>query len=349
MKKYIRIETGSYRGTDQSGRVLPIIKDFQSFSNKPGGFVTCAVSELPGYEGLDKVRINVPSLTSFQIVAEGEYIKFRDELQKGESPSETEESDEDAIGRIESKFNILNEMAEAVATRKVRAMIVSGPPGIGKSYGVETTLERFSTFDDIAGNKRKFEVVKGAMSAVGLYKKLYEHADGGHVVCFDDCDAILYDDLALNLLKAALDTGRKRTLHWNTESSALRNEGVPNSFEFNGGIIFITNVKFDNVRSKKLQDHLEALQSRCHYLDLTIDSMRDRMLRIRQICRQGMLEKYRMDKAIEADLVQFIFDNRHRLREISLRMVLKIADLWKMAPDRYKELAISTCMKPESN
>ena len=78
MKKYIRIETGSYRGTDQSGRVLPIVKDFQSFSNKPGGFVTCAVSELPGYEGLDKVRINVPSLTSFQIVAEGEYIKFRD-------------------------------------------------------------------------------------------------------------------------------------------------------------------------------------------------------------------------------------------------------------------------------
>ena len=97
-------------------------------------------------------------------MAEGEYIKFRDELQKGEKPAETEESDEEAIGRIEGKFNILNEMAEAVATRKVRAMIVSGPPGIGKSYGVETTLERFSTFDDIAGNKRKFEVVKGAMS-----------------------------------------------------------------------------------------------------------------------------------------------------------------------------------------
>ena len=109
----IKIETGSYRGTDQSGRVLPIVKDFQSFSNKPGGFVTCAVSELPGYEGLDKVRINVPSLTSFQIVAEGEYIKFRDELQKGEKPAETEESDEEAIGRIEGKFNILNEMAEA--------------------------------------------------------------------------------------------------------------------------------------------------------------------------------------------------------------------------------------------
>jgi len=223
---------------------------------------------------------------------------------------------------------------------------VSGPPGIGKSYGVESTMNKFSTFDDIAGSKRKFEVVKGAMSPIGLYKKLYEHSDPGHVVCFDDCDVILYDDLALNLLKAALDTGRTRTLHWNTESRTLMAEGMPNSFEFRGGIIFITNVKFDNVKSKKLRDHLEALQSRCHYLDLTIDSMRDRMLRIRQIVRAGMLDKYHMPEADKQTLVDYIFNNKHRLREISLRMVLKVADLWKMAPDRYQQLAEQTCMRP---
>ena len=122
---------------------------------------------------------------------------------------------------------------------------------------------------------------------------------------------------------------------------------MPNSFEFNGGVIFITNIKFDNVKSKKLQDHLQALQSRCHYLDLTIDSMRDRMLRIRQICGAGMLEKYAMPKDVEEDLIQFIFLNKHKLREISLRMVLKIADLWKMAPEKYKALAENTCMKPD--
>ena len=203
-------------------------------------------------------------------------------------------------------------------------------------------------FQDIAGDKRKFEMVKGAMSAIGLYKKLYEHSGKGHVVCFDDCDAILYDDLALNLLKAALDTTPRRSLHWNTESRTLMAEGMPNSFEFNGGVIFITNIKFDNVKSKKLQDHLQALQSRCHYLDLTIDSMRDRMLRIRQIVGTGMLEKYAMGREAEQELVQFIYDNKHKLREISLRMVLKIADLWKMSPDRYKHLAEQTCMRQGS-
>ena len=351
INKYIKIEQGSYRNQDMSGRIFPIIKDYQRFAGKEGGFVTVDCSELDGFEGWDKARINVPAISDLTIVTEGQYQMQRDELKEKQAPVATqtdtaEETDEQAIDRIAARFSILDEMAEAVSTSKVRAMIVSGPPGIGKSYGVERALEKQNMFQDIAGSQRKFEVVKGAMSAIGLYKKLYEHSAKGHVVCFDDCDAILYDDLALNLLKAALDTGKKRTLHWNTESRTLMAEGMPNSFEFFGGVIFITNIKFDNVKSKKLQDHLQALQSRCHYLDLTIDSMRDRMLRIRQICRAGMLEKYAMGKEEEDRLVQFIYDNKHKLREISLRMVLKIADLWKMAPDRYQHLAEQTCMRP---
>ena len=351
MKKYIKIETGSYRGQDMSGRIFPILKDYQKFTgDKEGGFVTVDCSEFDGFEGLDKARVNVPDIASLTIVPEGQYITHRDELKTTDKIITTkadEETDEQAIDRIAARFGILDEMADAVATSKVRAMIVSGPPGIGKSYGVEKALEKQNMFQDIAGDKRKFEMVKGAMSAIGLYKKLYEHSSKGHVVCFDDCDAILYDDLALNLLKAALDTTPRRTLHWNTESRTLMAEGMPNHFEFSGGVIFITNIKFDNVKSKKLQDHLQALQSRCHYLDLTIDSMRDRMLRIKQICRAGMLEKYAMPAETEADLIQFIIDNKHRLREISLRMVLKIADLWKMSPEKYKLLAENTCMKPE--
>jgi hypothetical protein len=348
LKKYIKIEQGSYRGKDMSGRIFPILKDYQKFGGgKKGGFVTVDTTELVGFTEKEKVRINVSDIAQLTIVPEGQYISHRDELKQDDKKDKNKETDEQAIERIANRFAILDEMADAVAQSKVRAMIVSGPPGIGKSYGVEKALEKQNMFLDIAGDKRKFEMVKGAMSAIGLYKKLYEFKDKGCVCCFDDCDAILYDDLALNLLKAALDTTPKRTLHWNTESRVLQNEGMPNSFEFNGGVIFITNIKFDNVRSKKLQDHLAALQSRCHYLDLTIDSMKDRMLRIRQICGIGMLDKYKMPEGLQEELIQFIYDNKHKLREISLRMVLKIADLWKMAPDRWRELAEQTCMKPD--
>jgi DNA-binding NarL/FixJ family response regulator len=150
---------------------------------------------------------------------------------------------------------------------------------------------------------------------------------------FDDCDSVLLDDLSLNILKAALDTSKKRTIHWNTDSRLLRSEGVPNSFEFKGGAIFITNINFANIKSKKLQDHLMALESRCHYIDLTIHTEREKMLRIRQIVADGMLAEYEFTAEQEAELIAFVDENKKRLRELSLRTVLKMADLMRSFPN----------------
>jgi hypothetical protein len=134
-------------------------------------------------------------------------------------------------------------------------------------------------------------------------------------------------------------------IHWNTDSRSLRDEAVPNSFEFAGGAIFITNIKFDHVRSRKLRDHLEALESRCHYLDLTIDTTREKMLRIKQIVGDGMLDVYEFDDAQKAEIVEFIDVNKGRMRELSLRMVLKVADLRKSLPSNWKATAEVTCMR----
>jgi hypothetical protein len=200
---------------------------------------------------------------------------------------------------------------------------------------------------DIANDSKlkKYEVVKGAMSAIGLYKKLYEFSDKKSILLFDDCDSVLLDDLSLNILKAALDSGKKRMIHWNTDSRSLQQEGMPNSFEFKGGAIFITNIKFEHVRSKKLKDHLEALESRCHYLDLTIDTEREKVLRIRQIVGDGMLDVYDFEAGVQEELINFIDENKKKLRELSLRMVLKLADLRKAFPNNWKATAAVTCMR----
>jgi hypothetical protein len=148
------------------------------------------------------------------------------------------------------------------------------------------------------------------------------------------------------LLKGALDSGKKRKISWLAESSTLRREGIPDSFEFRGSVIFITNLKFDNMKSQKLRDHLEALQSRCHYLDLTLDTMRDKILRIKQIAKAGELfEGYDFDECAQDEIVEFMDVNKNKLREMSLRMATKIADLRKSFPLRWKALAQSTCMK----
>ena len=258
------------------------------------------------------------------------------------------ESDESILKRLRDRFEILDDMTRAVKKGDVRAMIVTGPPGVGKSYGVEKVLSKHDVFADIADDKKlkKYEVVKGAMSAIGLYSKLYEFSDKKSILVFDDCDSILLDDLSLNILKAALDTSKKRTISWNTDSRLLRSEGVPNQFEFKGGAIFITNIKFDHVKSKKLKDHLEALESRCHYLDLTIDTEREKLLRIQQVITEcGMLDDYELTDLHKLEVVDFVRANVHRLRELSLRTVLKIADLCVSMPDKWRSVAEVTCMR----
>jgi hypothetical protein len=255
------------------------------------------------------------------------------------------ETDEQAIERIRERFDILDQMAEGTTTGAVRAMIVSGPPGVGKSFGVEKVLEQASLFDKMASRKNRFEVVKGAMSALGLYAKLYKFSDEGNVLVFDDCDSILLDDLSLNILKAALDSSKKRFISWNTDSSMLGREGIPDRFEFKGSVIFITNIKFEHVRSKKLKDHLDALESRCHYLDLTMDTQRDKFLRIKQIVRDGMLDSYDFEEHAAQEIVDYMWEMKSRLRELSLRTVLKIADLRKMSEHNWRRLAETTILK----
>ena len=271
--------------------------------------------------------------------------RARMQTQKKDSKTINFETDQQVMDRIATRFDILHDMTKAVIAGDVRAMIVTGPPGVGKSYGVEKELDKSSMMDSIASRPIRYEVVKGAMTALGLYAKLYEHADANHVLVFDDCDSVLMDELSLNILKAALDSGKKRVLHWNADSAKLRTEGIPNKFEFKGGVIFITNVKFENIRSKKLQDHLEALQSRCHYLDLTLDTMRDKFLRIKQIVATGELFKdYDLSKEMEGEVIAFMDTVKDKLREVSLRMALKIADLTKVSPN-WKELAENTVMR----
>ena len=335
MSNYVLIKDGSYRNQPVKDVVVPLIKNYQDSKN--GGFITV---ERNGA----KQRIKVLP-TAYTFVDESDYN--RQEIVKADIVESAPETPDDVrIQEIAERFEILDEMTRALKVGDIRALIVTGPPGVGKSYGVEEQLNKDSMFDALSGGKRKYEVVKGAMTALGLYAKLYEYSDSGNVLVFDDCDSVLLDDLALNILKAALDSGKKRMIYWNAESNKLAREGIPDKFEFKGSACFITNIKFDNVKSKRLQDHLEALQSRCHYLDLTLDTMRDKLLRIKQIAGTGQLfDSTKTSQADADEVIEFMEQNRNKFREMSLRMALKVADLKKISPTKWRSLAESTCMK----
>jgi len=333
MKNTIYVLEGTYRKTSVENQTFQLVKGYQPHPHKEGGFITVKIEDLAKYPGATKnqIRINVEN---------------ENQLRDSAPEQPKEESDAETVERMRQRFDILTDMTKATKKGDVRAMIVSGPPGVGKSFGVEQVLDRYGVVSTLGNTRPKYEVVKGAMSPIGLYCKLYNFSDADNVLVFDDCDSILLDDLSLNILKAALDSKKTRRICWNTDSHMLRREGVPDTFEFAGSVIFITNIKFDNVKSKKLRDHLEALESRCHYIDLTIDTIREKILRIKQIVTDGMLKTYALPKDTEDGIVSFVDENKRQLREISLRTVLKIADLAKAFPENWKDMAKQTVLKP---
>ena len=273
-------------------------------------------------------------------------IEFDHDAIKAREAIVEKESDTEIMSRLEDRYDVLIEMTKAVKSGDVRAMIVVGPPGVGKSYGVNEVLEKDSLFNTLAERRPNYEVVKGAMSSLGLYAKLHEFKDKKSVVVFDDCDAVLMDELSLNILKGALDSSKRRTISWNLDSRLLKAEDIPNTFEFEGAAIFITNIKFEFVRSKKLRGHLDALESRCHYIDLQMDTNREKLLWIKStVEKKGMLKDRNLDTDAKQEVIQYVEDNQDTLRELSLRMVLKLADLRESFPASWQKMAQQTCMR----
>lgn len=306
-------------------------------------YVTVDGTRTPSVVGIEprKCRIKINSKDDVEILDHP-----LEPVASQPTTAEAKMTQAERLAEIQQRFDILDDMAQGCAEGTVRALILSGPPGIGKSYGVVSQLEKMNLFETMQNN-RKWEVVKGATSAIGLYKKLYQYSARGSVIVFDDCDTVLFDDLSLNILKAALDSGKKRIIQWNTESRVLDREGIPDKFEFAGSVIFITNVKFNSVRSKKLQSHLDALMSRCHYIDLTIDSAQDKLLRIKQVINDGMLQDYHFENLaqVKETICTYMEDNMGRLHEVSLRMAIKLADLIKIKPDTWRQTADITCIR----
>jgi len=334
----VRIKFGEYRKKPVVDQVFTLVKGFQT--GKKGSYVTVKnEGHFPEFN-IDEVKIKVNDIR---------------DLEFGTSPATQEsipaevtvtETDEQAMNRIAERFSVLDEMSAACINGDIRAMIVSGPPGVGKSFGVTTQMEKASLFDKVAGKRSRFQIVKGAISGIGLFATLYKYSDPKNVLVFDDCD-VWEDQDALNVLKGALDSGKNRRISWNKDSRLLREEGVPNQFDFKGSVIFITNLNFSDRKSAKIKAHLEALQSRCHYLDLTINTERDKLLRIKQVHRDadgGLFADYDFQPETVDEIMNYIEANHTKLREMSLRMCLKIADLVKISGN-WKALAQATCMK----
>lgn len=253
------------------------------------------------------------------------------------------ETDEEVEAKLADRFEVLESMTQLAIDGEVRSLVVSGPAGLGKSWTVEKALE---TWDP---SEQDHTVIRGYVRPTGLFKLLYQHRARGQVVVFDDADSIFYDDTSINLLKAACDTTDRRRISYISEAVLVDEETaerLPKSFDFEGTVIFITNCDFDSMidRGHKLAPHLAAIVSRSHYVDLAMRTKRDYIVRIRQVIKQGLLADRGLSDTEQHEVAQYVEDNQDKLRELSLRMALKVASIRRKGGN-WQKVARVTCMK----
>lgn len=250
-------------------------------------------------------------------------------------------SDAEVAAEIEESFAILDYLVNKSLKGDLLSLIVAGPAGLGKSFSLEDAISKW----DAAGLKHT--IASGYVTPASLYKTLYTRRNSGDVLVFDDADSVFGDETSLNLLKAALDTSEKRVISYLSERKMKDdNNGstIPKSFEFKGTVIFLTNLDFDRMIEKEHKNavHFKAMLSRAHYIDMGMRTVQDYIVRIKMVIGYGMLKNKGLTQEEENDVINFIETRTSRLRELSLRVAIKIGEIRKGGEKNWAKMAERT-------
>lgn len=240
-------------------------------------------------------------------------------------------------------FNDIEKLSKVVASAAQNSLIIAGDSGVGKTYHVEKSLNE--TLGEPGGKHGKWVQYKGAkITALGLYKILFEHREGMTIV-LDDADSVWKDDDAVNMLKAALDTSDTRQIRWASKATMSvdrmdkkeRDEvyedvdnalveqpeevggkiKLPNMFDFNSQIIFVTNMP-----PKKLDD---AVCSRSLFMDVHL-SEEDMVNRIRHVLKEKYTNMSMAEKDSVVEQIQQA-NTRVTMRSVEAALAIKSAGI----------------------
>lgn len=205
----------------------------------------------------------------------------------------------------------------------------------GKTQTVEDELSKAGLTDGNGYFKNT-----GSASPVGIYGSLYDNKDG--IVLFDDCDSALADQEGRNLIKSATDTKKIRKVAWNKKSSSIirlsdfeqmvdeadgerptTKDGsplYPNSFEFTGRVIFISNLPLNKL------DPDGALRTRGYIIEIdpTDAELIDYMAKIAPLIKLEngtVLPQEKIDEVVEQ------IRNSTNKSDISLRKLVRALNI----------------------
>ena len=231
---------------------------------------------------------------------------------------------------LDRNYESIRSYIKHISQGKLRSLIINGPPGVGKTVMTNQFLQENST---------NYKSVTGHMTLMSLYAMLYEYRNPGDVLVLDDVDSVFSSIEGLNILKAAMDTTRQRHINWESSSTLLKNLGIPTSFDFNGGVVLITNVGFDATRGKA-HVHLSALKDRSYWVRVSDGTQESRYKQVVYMTyKKGLLDSYGFTTKEQVHILDYIGEHIQDIPQLSLRTVIKCADIYQLEPNNFEELA----------
>lgn len=194
-------------------------------------------------------------------------------------------------------------------------VILSGPPGVGKSH----------TFSHLF-NRPDVKILKGPVSGVVLHCDAY-HVDIGGVLVLDDVQDVARELSAQ--LRDMTDDKNPRS-YWAKASQVLAERGVPQDYGWRGRrLVILTN---HNFKKGKQTDAADALVSRCRLIDLHGFSRLQLFDYVAETARRARLADACGIQAAQEEVLTILRAELPALREISLRTVNKALSMRKHYP-----------------
>jgi hypothetical protein len=232
---------------------------------------------------------------------------------------------------LERSYSSVESFIEKISKGSLRSLIINGPPGVGKTFSVESFLKKHAS--------KKYKLIAGHMSTLSLYGNLYYYREPGNVLVLDDIDSVMSKIEGVNILKAAMDTKPSRRINWESSSALLSKINVPTGFDFEGSVVLISNVGFGSTGGK-IGAHLDALKDRSFSLTIANNS---RESLFKQLCfmvmKKNLLSSFSLSAKQIQDILMYVENNIESLPKISLRLAIKLAQLVKESPDNWFQMA----------
>jgi hypothetical protein len=233
---------------------------------------------------------------------------------------------------IEQKYESIEKYILQMAQGKICSLIINGSPGVGKTHSVELFLQKYS------GNNNH-KIITGQMTPLSLFGHLYKNKERGKILVLDDIDSVFKKLEGVNLLKAAMDTKPTRRISWSSSTHLLGALGIPETFEYSGGVILISNAGFD-VKNNSISSHLNALKDRSFSIS---NSDRSNECLFKQVCfmvlKRDLLSQFNFSEDQKTALLSYMEKNISKMHTVSLRVAFKLAMLIQVDPLNWKSLA----------